>query len=143
VKASQLKAVPAKAGGGVPAAKPVAAKPRSARKLMQAGPHWKTRPYRHGGADNGFSWESDSMGPGFEHLEIAQARDGTLFLTDPGETLSGVALVGKRLVCPVTLAEAWNYIAARYLPPRLRGRFAKSVAEALAEMEVHAAPMAR
>ena len=105
---------------------------------MRAGRHWKKRLAKRGGVADGFSWESDRVTPTFVHLELAQAQDGTLYLTDPnGSPLESL------LVCRVTMAEAWNYIAARYLPPRLRRRFAKSGAEALAEMAGHAAPVAR
>jgi hypothetical protein len=97
---------------------------------MAPGIHWKKRPSKLGSVVSGFRWESDRLTATQVHLELAQAHDGTLYLTDPNESPAGCLLV-----CRVTMAEAWNYIAARYLPPALRRMLARCIEEALAEAD--------
>ena len=76
---------------------------------------------------HGFAWTTDCIT--IRPLEIGQDRHGALFLVDPMVDSPPV------LMCPVSQAEAWHYIARRWLPPALRRRLASGVTECLLDDE--------
>lgn len=101
---------PAKAKG----ASRAAAKARKLSRLFRPGKHWFEWPMpEKPDLEDGFAWRSDVMYNWIPHLDIAESKDGRLFLVDQEHGLN---------VCEVTGAEAWSYIASRYLPPVLQSR---------------------